>query len=381
MKRILTFAVVMLACAGCHKVQEEIEPPVPKVANETITFPDKALQLAYLSVETATPSRTAAVNLSGRVAWDEDQTARIYSPVAGRVIRIQADSGQKISAGDVLAVLASPDYGQAQADARKATSDLALADRTLSRTRELFQHGAAAQKDVESAQADYDKAVAEQQRAAAQLDALAHGGSNSGDGLYPLQSPVAGVVAEKNITPGQQVRPDAQLANAPQFFAPLFIVSDPRKLWLFLDVTELDAPNLKPGQEIRIQTKVYPDRVFIGRLEQIGAALDPTTRTIKVRAALDNRDNLLKAEMYITAEVVSEGAPGVEISSKAVFLKNNQYYAFIERASGQFERRAVKLGSENGGKITIIDGIIAGQRIVSEGCLLLQALLDNGANS
>jgi cobalt-zinc-cadmium efflux system membrane fusion protein len=196
-----------------------------------------------------------------------------------------------------------------------------------------------------------------------------------------LQSPVAGVVAEKNITPGQQVRSDAQLANAPQLFAPLFVISDPSQLWLYLDVTELDVAGLRPGQEIHVHSKVYPDRVFVARLERIGDSLDPTTRTIKARAVLDNPDNLLMAEMYVTAEVVADGVNGVDVSSKAVFLKNNQYYVFVEAAPGQFERRAVKLGPENGGRITVLDGIVAGKRVVTEGCLQLQALLENGANS
>jgi cobalt-zinc-cadmium efflux system membrane fusion protein len=381
MKITVAFALVLMVLAGCRKAQEPTEPPAPKVDGETVTFPDKAPQLSYLSVETAAPSETLEVSLYGRLAWDEDHTARIYSPVAGRVVRIQADVGQKVLTGDALASLASPDYGQAQADVKKAASDLALADRTLSRERELYAHGAAAQKDVDSAQADFEKASAEHQRAVAQLQALVHDGTDAGDGLYPLQSPVAGVVAEKNITPGQQVRPDTQLANAPQLFAPLFVVSDPHKLWLFLDVTELDAVTLKPGQEIHVHTKAYPGRVFVGQLERLGDSLDPTTRTIKARAVLDNPDNLLKAEMYVTAEVVSDGVQGVDVSAKAVFLKNNQFYAFIERTPGQFERRAVKLGPENAGKITVTDGIAAGQRVVTDGCLLLQSLLENGANS
>jgi cobalt-zinc-cadmium efflux system membrane fusion protein len=231
---------------------------------------------------------------------------------------------------------------------------------------------------VEAAVADYQKAVSEQQRALGQLLALSQGNTNAVDSIYRLRAPISGMVVDKNLTLGQQIRPDLMLANAQQFVNPLFVVTDPHKLWLFLDVTELDAVTLKPGQEIRVHTKAYPDRVFVGRLERIGEALDPSTRTIKARVVLDNPDSLLKAEMYITAEVMIDGVNGVDIPSKAVFLRDNQYCVFIEEAPGKFVRRAVKLGRENGGIINVISGLSVGQRVVTEGSLLLQEILKNG---
>lgn len=377
-----TASVLLLVTAlslGCQKPQEPAAPPAPKVAGETVIFPDNAPQLAYLSVQAAEPSKRAEVGLYGRLAWDDDVTVRIYSPVGGRVSSIQADLGKAVQTGDTLAMLDSPDYGQAQADLSKAAGELALADRVLSRIRELFAHGAAAQKDVEAAEADYHKSVAEQQRALSQLLALSQGNTNAVDSIYRLRTPLSGIVVDKNLTPGQQIRPDLMLANAQQFLNPLFVVTDPHKLWLFLDVTELDAVSLKPGQEIRVHTTAYPERVFIGWLERIGEALDPTTRTIKARVVLDNPEDLLKAEMYVTAEVIIGGETGVDISAKAVFLKNNQYFVFVEEAAGNFVRRAVILGRENGGKITVTSGLNVGQRVVTEGSLLLEDILKNGA--
>jgi cobalt-zinc-cadmium efflux system membrane fusion protein len=170
------------------------------------------------------------------------------------------------------------------------------------------------------------------------------------------------------------------LANAQQFIDPQFVVTDPTRLWLFLDVSELAVASLTPGREVFIHTQAYPDKIFHGRLEIIGHGLDPTTRTIKARCLVDNTENLLRAEMYVTADVASSGGAGVDVPTKTVFLKDEQHCVFVETAPGQFERRAVKLGGENNGRTTIMDGISSGERVVSDGCLLLESIIegDNG---
>ena len=116
------------------------------------------------------------------------------------------------------------------------------------------------------------------------------------------------MLVEKNITPGQEIRSDLMLANAPQFISPQLVVTDPTRLWLFLDVSELDVTGLTPGREILVHTPAYPDRIFHGRLEIIGRELDPATRTIKARCRVDNRENLLRAEMYVSVDVAASGA-------------------------------------------------------------------------
>jgi membrane fusion protein, heavy metal efflux system len=377
--KLKTAAMLALAAAvgltGCKHEKSAEDAPAAKIDGDKITFATNAPQLGYLSVEQAQERHSTAVGLSGRLAWDDDVTVRVFSPVAGRVAKVQAEVNMPVKKGDVLTSLESPDYGQAQSDKQKAASDLALADRTLTRTRELFAHGAAAQKDVESAEADLAKAKSEFERADAQVKALSLGHVNSAPGLYDLCSPLDGIVVEKNISPGQQVRSDQILANAPQFVNPLFVVTDPARLWLFLDVSETDVTLLSSNQEVIVHARAFPDKIFHGHIEVIGEGLDSTTRSIKVRCLMDNSEKQLRAEMYVNADVVSP-ASGVQVSARALFLRDNDYYVFVEQAVGTYQRTKVKVGVEKDGKVPVLNGVTAGQRVVTDGALLLQSLVE-----
>lgn len=366
--------------AGCDKqTPATSEPPGPRISSNQIIFQSNAPQLSYLTIEPAQENEAAAIELYGRLAWDDDVTVRVFSPVAGRVVKIPVEVNQSVSNGVALAVLDSPDFGQARSDARTAEGNFAVADKAFSRAKELLAHGAAAQKDVEAAEAAFVAAQAEKERAEAKL-ANFGGSLENTNGLCVLRSPLAGVVVEKNITPGQEIRPDLMLANAPQFTNPQFVVTDPARLWLFLDVDEATAASLAPGWEIFIHSKAYPDKLFHGQLEIIGRELDPATRTLKARCRVDNAEKLLRAEMYVTADVTASGAAVVSVPTKAVFLKDNEHFVFVETAPGQFMRRAVKLGAEHDGRTVIADGVQSGQRIVADGCLLLESIFE-GNNS
>ena len=166
------------------------------------------------------------------------------------------------------------------------------------------------------------------------------------------------------------------LANAQPFFNPQFVVTDPTRLWLFLDVSELDVTRLTPGREISLRTPAYPDKVFSGHLEIIGRELDPATRTIKARCLVDNGEDLLRAEMYVTVDVAANGPAGVNVPTKALFLQGAQNCVFVETAPGEFTRRFVKLGGENDSRTAIMDGISPGERVVAEGGLLLESILE-----
>jgi cobalt-zinc-cadmium efflux system membrane fusion protein len=372
--------ISMLLLAGCHPAQQPGPVVEAEVSGDRVSMPASSPQLAALTVEPVAAEQSAFVPLTGRLVWDEDATVRVFSPFAGIVRKLLVELNQPVAKGAPLAEIQSADFAQAQADARKAQSDYRRAERNLERVRDLAEHGAAPRKDLESAEADFASAQAERDRAEARL-AIYGATTRTAECGFLLPSPLDGILVERNVTPGQEVRPDQMLANLPQYTAPLFTVTDPERLWVWLDVTEMHLPLVHKGQELRIHSKAFPDRVFKGRLEMIADSLDPTTRTVRARGRVENAAKLLKAELYVTVEIPDAVPTSLQVPSKAVFLRDNQYCVFVQTGAGQFQRQAVKLGSEREGKVAVLDGLKEGQRLVTEGCLLLQALMDSAPKS
>ena len=173
-------------------------------------------------------------------------------PVAGRVLEVKAGVGEHITPGQILAVISAPDYGQAQADARDADGAVELAQRTLARARDLYEHGAGPKKDVDAAEEDMARARAEQQRTQAKLR-LYGGADATVDELLRLRSPIGGTVAERSVAVGQEVRPDQMMASDAPAGKPLFVITDPTRLWAWLDVSEVDLATLQPGETFSLE--------------------------------------------------------------------------------------------------------------------------------
>jgi cobalt-zinc-cadmium efflux system membrane fusion protein len=377
---VLLLLCALLAGCGSKHVQEESSPV--KITGDTVVMTTNSPQIGALTVESVGAERQAFVPLTGRLVWNDDATVRVFTPFAGIVRKLMVSLNEPVTKGMPLAQIQSADFAQVQADARKAGSDFRRAERNLARLRDLAEHGAAPRKDLESAEADFASAQAEKDRAETRLAIYTSktGSADAGEGFL-LPSPLDGVLVERNVTQGQEVRPDQMLANVPQFTAPLFIVTDPTKLWVWLDVTEMHLPLVHTGQEFEVHSKAFPGRVFKGKVDLISDSLDPTTRTVKARGTVENPEGLLKAELYVTVELPDATPTSLQVPSKAVFLRDNQYYVFLEKGAGQFQRQPVRLGSEREGKVAVLDGLKEGQRLVTEGCLLLQSLIDNAPKS
>ena len=228
--------ISLLVLAGC---QEVVEPPAkappPILQGEQLRFAPNHPQLALIGLVSATPAQAITVDLPARMVWNEEHTQRIYPAFAGRVSAIQADVGLAVNPGSVLAQLASPDFGMAQADTAKARADARLSNNTLQRQRELFEAGIISRKDLDQAEADAARSQAEVQRADARTR-MYGGGRESGsvNQALAISAGIKGVVVERNLNPGQEVRPDQSGVGVP----PLFVVTDPTTLWVQIDARE-----------------------------------------------------------------------------------------------------------------------------------------------
>jgi len=358
-----------LLAAGCDQADKKPEAPHARLDGNKVVFPPGAAQLETIKSEVAEAGKPATLRISGRLVWDEGKTVRVFPPFAGRVVRILAQPGDVVKPGQALAVLASPEFGQAQADARRGGTDFALAEKNLARLRELHANGVAPRKDLQTAEADYARAQSELQRAQQKIS-LYGGNEAAVDQSFSLKSPIAGTVVERNINPGQELRSDLVLANAPA----MFVITDPGRLWVQLDASEGDLPHLKRGQTLRLHSSSYPEQSFAAKVDVVSDFIDPLTRVIKVRGSVDNRERKLKGEMFVTAEIDIGTKPGVQVPAKAVFLAGDKYFAFTEDAPGTYTRVEVKTGGSADGGIDVIAGLAPGQKVVVEGSLLLQRL-------
>ena len=378
MKRILPSLLLpaLLAVNGCHKPAETTESNDIRVtSNQVVIAKGSAPASSITAVAPSTPI-AASLNLNGRLVWDDNVTTRLFTPFSGRVIKCPIGVGESVKTGTTLALIASPDYGQARADARKAEADLMLAERTLARVRELYDHGAAPQKDLQSAEADQARARSEQKRATERL-ALYGEHPEGEEQLFAFRSPMAGILVEKNINPGAELRADLMLANAAQLAAPQFVVTDPERLWVQIDVPERDQAKVRAGQSFTIRSANLPGKTFSGRIDVVGDGLDQNTRTIKARGSLANPGRLLKSEMFVLAELTIAPESGVAVPVRAVFLRGEKHCVIVEDSPGHYSRREVTIGSEVNGQILITSALEPGLRVVTDGAILLEQLLSS----
>ncbi|MGZ5040413.1 MAG: efflux RND transporter periplasmic adaptor subunit [Usitatibacter sp.] len=366
----LVFAICVLLAlfllTSCGAKEAEAPEAHPMVRGQSVIFPKGSPGAERLGVERVEPPMERDLVLPARLTWDEDHTVRVFPPFAGRVTRLIAKVGDRVAAGQPLVEMMSPDFGQAQADARKAQADLALASQALERQKDLNSHGVSSQKDLQQAEADHARARAEADRAVGRLASYGHavGGGNS----FVLKSPVAGTVVERNLNPGQELRPD-------QPGAPLFVITDPSRLWVVVDATEADLPSLKVGIPLVITSNQFPEDAFAGELTQLSDFVDPSTRTLKARGVVPNPNHVLKGEMFVSARVKVPKGEYPTVNSKAVYLSGVRNYVFVRSADGAFTRRSVRVGRDTEGRVPVLSGLKEGEEAVVAGNLFLEQIL------
>ena len=345
-----------------------IKPPAPQpiVQGQQLRFPAGHPQLALLGTTEAKAAESITLELPARLVWNEERTQRIYPAFAGRVLTLNADIGQSVNAGQVLATLASPEFGAAQADTAKAMADAQVADRALARHQTLFEADVISRKELDLTEADALRARAELARAQARTR-MYGSSANTVNQQLGLAATVKGVVVERNLSAGQEVRPDQ---GGPGNQA-LFVVSDPSVLWVQIDAREADTASLKPGTKITLTLPNFPGQTFDAKITATGDFIDSNTRSIKVRAVIDNAQRMLKAEMLGTARIERKLGAGVLVPASAVQLRGTEHWAYVQTEPGVFEPRRVKLGYEGLQEVLIVDGVQANELVVKENSLLL----------
>ncbi|HSY21125.1 MAG TPA: efflux RND transporter periplasmic adaptor subunit, partial [Polyangiaceae bacterium] len=298
----LVLAALGTACAaGCRPsraASEQTPGAAPPPGQVWLSPAD--VQSAKIAVQAVRDQDVDdAIVTSGTVTLEDQLTGHVFSPVTGRVVKITAELGEHVKKGQALAVIESPDIGSAVSDSHKAEANLIAAEHDLKRKRDLFEQRAASAADVETSEDSYRQAKAEMQRARQKQVLLHVGNVDVVTQTYTLTSPVDGEVLMRNISPGAEVQGQYAGGASPE----LFTVGQVDKVWVLADVYEIDMARVHVGAKAVVTVLTYPNKEFLGTVDWVSGALDPSTRTAKVRCTFDNPDKLLRPQMYATVRV------------------------------------------------------------------------------
>ncbi|MDX8120692.1 efflux RND transporter periplasmic adaptor subunit [Janthinobacterium sp. GMG2] len=357
-------ALACSALAGCAKPTAAATPPAQSIhlddgsiAVDKMSPLRQRLQIAAVQEQDIATQTQAP----GSIEAMPEKLVKITSPLAGRITRLQRSLGDSVKAGDPLFTLDSAELSTAYADDSKAKSILLQARQELERQKTLFEAEIAARKEYEAAQAAYDQAGSD---ARASADKLAQYGAGARGTRrdYVLRSPIAGTVIAME---------GAQGGYWNDINAPVMTVADLSTVWLSANVAERDLAQVAVGQTASITVDAWQGKAFEGKVAYVGAVLDPETRTVKVRVAIDNRAGAFKPGMFAHAGFAGASRRALLVPAAAVLQSGPSTRVMVERSPLRFEPRTVQVGASHGEQVEIVSGLKAGERIVvKEGVLL-----------
>ncbi len=392
-------AAVWTGCGGGSPapVEARSAAPAPEQAKAPASEVNIKPGQGGIVVETVhQESAQESIRATGRLTVNENQTWHVGAVTEGRIVKVAANPGDAVTAGQVLARMHSHEVHDGRAEYRKALNEVSRARSAEAHTRHLrdrakrlYDLKAAALEQVERAEADVKNAQAAVELSQTELErAKTHlveflqvsldEPEKHGDGphtaevhgdedLIPVKSPAAGTLLERKVTPGSVVAAAADL----------FVISDLSTIWMMANVGEAAITRVRPGQSVRVEVQSQPGRSFHGRVVKLGEQLDPATRTLPVRIELANPGGLLKPEMYGDADFAVGGAArtALYVAESALQEVKGQTVVFVEKAPGQFDARAVETGRSLDGRVAVLNGIASGDRVVVKGAFILKSQL------
>ena len=322
----------------------------------------------------------------GKIAVNEDSSTPIFSPYAGRVIRLLVKPGEKVEQGQPLFIVEATDTVQGLNDfitalsaLNSARSKLKLAEIVEKRQNDLYQGKAVPLKDWQQAQNDLTTAQNDMRSAETALEAAHNrlrilGRSEEQITSFeqtrqisadtPIYSPLAGTVVQRKVGPGQFVNSGAS--------DPVFVIGDLSTLWLLAFVRESEASDIRVGQEIAFSLLALPGSQYKARIDYVAPAIDPATRRLLVRATIDNKDGLFKPEMFANVTIFTGGDhPSVAVPKKALIYEGQHVRLWVAHDDKSIELRDIETGLTNGDFVEARTNLKPGEKIVTRGSLFI----------
>ena len=361
-------ASMSVALSGCKdKPQGDGAPPAAQIIQvpdmNLITINNKDANRFPLA-DAEKIEAAAELNVTGAILPDVSREVPVISLANGRVVDIKARIDDNVKKGQLLLKVQSPDITSAFDTYLKAANDEQLAAKALMRTQDLFQHGATSQAMLDQAEDAEKDAKADLTAADEQLQTLGVDKSHPSS-IVNVYAPISGVIVAQNVT--NAAAAGVSLSGS----ATAFTIADLSTIWVVCDVYENDIPKLQLGQQAKIRTSAYPDRLLTGHISDIGPILDPSLRTAKVRIEVVN-PGFLKLGMFATATFTSLARSAyAAVPADAVLHLHDRNWVFVPAGENQFRRTEVHAGQMlSGNRQEILSGIEPGQRVVTNALLL-----------
>src|SRR4029079_1826608 len=343
---------------------------------------------ASLTIQPVTELAFRAEHVTeGKIAIDEDRSTPVFSPYAGRVTKVLARPGDTVAKGQPLFVIEAPDNVQAQNDfiaamaaMNKAKSALDLAQLQGTRAKDLFEGKAVPLKDYQQSQETLIQAENDMRSSQTAMEAARNklrilgltdediatfqekGRINPETTIF---APIAGTVVQRKIGPGQYVNAGAS--------DPVYVIGDLSTVWMTAFVRESDCANVAIGQEVTFNVLALPGRPLSARLNYVATAIDPATRRLLVRATIDNKDFLLKPEMFANVTIYSaDDRLALGVQKQALIYEGDQVRIWVAHPDKTIELRQIKPGLTNGDLVEVVGNLKPREHIVTNGVLFIE---------
>jgi len=359
--RILATLVVSLLLASCSEKsdpQQEAPPPlkVQRVEDRnvfTVDHPER-FQLTEAVEHVSTPE----LKVTGTVSPDIARAVPVISLATGRVVETDARLGDTVKKGQVLLKVQSADISGAFSDYQKALADEELARTQLDRAKLLYDKGAISQNDLQIAENAEHKAKVDVANTAEKLRVLGTPTLDRPSGVVEIRAPISGVITDQQVTNAAGV---AGLGSPNPF-----TISDLSYVWVLCDVYENQLSNVRLGEEAEVRLNAYPDKVFSGRIDNIGPVVDPNIRTVKVRIEMRN-PGLMRPGMFVEATFHSRAKEKRSaVPATAILHLHDRDWVYVPIEKGQFRRTEIVGGDMlAGGMQEVVTGLVPGQRVVA----------------
>ena len=355
---------LLLLCSAIAYSSCEDKDKKPE-ADKGYVIPDTVMK--DLKIDTVGMSQLVnAVTLTGKVGTNDDNVIPVYSLVSGNVSDVKVLLGDNVTAGQTLAVVRSQEMAQYSSDLLNAQTNLAIAQKNLEKTTDMFKSGLASVPDTLAAAVQLQQAKAELDRVNRVLKI--NGGNTQGE--FEVRAPISGFIVQKGVNNNMTIRGDNSTS--------LFTISDLKNVWIQANVYESNISLIHQGENVDVTTTAYPDKVFKGEIDKVMNVLDPTSKVMKVRVVLPNPDYLLKPEMYASITVTEkENTECLSVPSSAVIFDHSQNFVLVFHSRSEVAITPVQVISAVGEKTFIKTGVTQGEKIVSSQAILIYNALNS----